>query len=69
VTASPIGDSAPVLLTLDSSVVLISPTTERTVALTDFFYGYRQTVLRPDEVMREIVLPRVDGKLTAGWIS
>ncbi len=57
-TASPIGDSAPVLLTLDASVVLASPTGERTVPLAEFFTGYRQTQLRADEVMKEIVLPR-----------
>jgi xanthine dehydrogenase iron-sulfur cluster and FAD-binding subunit A len=37
VTASPIGDSAPVLLTLDASVVLITAKSERTVPLSDFF--------------------------------
>ncbi|MEI6106152.1 MAG: FAD binding domain-containing protein, partial [Opitutae bacterium] len=58
VTASPIGDSAPVLLTLDASVVLATGKGERTVALADFFTGYRQTVLKPGEIMREIVLPR-----------
>ncbi|MCR6654343.1 MAG: xanthine dehydrogenase molybdopterin binding subunit [Opitutus sp.] len=59
VTASPIGDSAPVLLTLDASVVLASPGGERTVPLSEFFVGYRQTQLRADEVMKEIVLPRI----------
>ena len=58
VTASPIGDSAPVLLTLDASVVLITAKGERTVPLADFFTAYRKTVLKPGEVMREIVLPR-----------
>jgi xanthine dehydrogenase large subunit len=58
VTASPIGDSAPVLLTLDASVVLVSAKGQRTVALKDFFVAYRQTVMQSDEVMREIVLPR-----------
>ncbi|MBI5770617.1 MAG: xanthine dehydrogenase molybdopterin binding subunit [Verrucomicrobia bacterium] len=58
VTASPIGDSAPVLLTLDASVVLASTLGERTLPLDGFFTGYRQTQLRPDEVMKEIVLPR-----------
>ena len=46
---------APVLLTLDASVVLASATGERTVPLADFFTAYRQTVLKPDEVMREIM--------------
>jgi len=58
VTASPIGDSAPVLLTLDASVVLTTAKGERTVPLAEFFTGYRRTVLKPGEIMREIVLPR-----------
>jgi xanthine dehydrogenase molybdopterin binding subunit/xanthine dehydrogenase small subunit len=58
VTASPIGDSAPVLLTLDASVVLTTAKGERTVPLAELFTGYRQTVLKPGEIMREIVLPR-----------
>ncbi|MBI3885157.1 MAG: xanthine dehydrogenase small subunit, partial [Opitutae bacterium] len=58
VTASPIGDSAPVLLTLDASVVLASARKERTVTLADFFTAYRQTAMQPDEIMKEIVLPR-----------
>ena len=57
-TGSPIGDSAPVLLTLDAQLVLATATGERTVALADFFTGYRQTLLRVDEVIREILLPR-----------
>ena len=61
VTASPIGDSAPVLLTLDASVVLASAAGDRTVPLAEFFTAYRQTVLRPDEVMREILLPLPPG--------
>jgi xanthine dehydrogenase molybdopterin binding subunit/xanthine dehydrogenase small subunit len=58
VTASPIGDSAPVLLTLDAQVVLASARGERTVRLDEFFTGYRQTVLAADEVMRDVVVPR-----------
>ncbi len=57
-TASPIGDSAPVLMTLDTALVLSSSAGDRTVALADFCTGYRQTVLRADEVIREIVVPR-----------
>ena len=58
VTASPIGDTPPVLLALDASVVLTSLSAERTVPLAEFFTGYRQTVLRPDEIMTSILLPR-----------
>lgn len=56
-TASPIGDSAPVLMTLDASVVLTSTLGQRTLPLNEFFTGYRQTQLRPDEILQEIVLP------------
>jgi xanthine dehydrogenase molybdopterin binding subunit/xanthine dehydrogenase small subunit len=57
VTASPIGDSAPVLLALDASVVLTSLTETRTVLLSEFFTGYRNTVMRDDEIMTAILVP------------
>ncbi len=56
-TASPIGDCAPVLLTLDASVVLAAAGAGRTVALADFFTGYRRTALAAGEIIREIILP------------
>ncbi len=57
VTASPIGDLAPVLLALDASVELASQRGTRTLALSDFFLGYRKTALAPDEVMVAITVP------------
>jgi len=57
-TGSPIGDSAPLLLTLDAQLVLASGEGERTVELAHFFTGYRKTLLRPGEVIRQIVIPR-----------
>ncbi len=56
-TASPIGDSPPVLLALDASVVLASAEGEREVPLRDYFTGYRRTVKAPGELIRTIVLP------------
>lgn len=58
VTASPIGDMAPVLLSLDATVELASTRGRRTVALADFFLGYRKTALAPDEVMVSITLTK-----------
>ena len=58
VTASPIGDSAPVLLALDASVALASSACERVLPLDQFFLAYRKTALRPDEVLTAILLPR-----------
>jgi xanthine dehydrogenase small subunit len=53
-TASPIGDSPPVLLALDAGVVLASAQGEREVPLSDYFTGYRQTLRRPDELIRAV---------------
>ena len=60
-TASPIGDGAPALLSLDASLVLASAKGVRTVDLCDFFTAYRKTLLLPGEVILEIVLPRFSG--------
>jgi xanthine dehydrogenase molybdopterin binding subunit/xanthine dehydrogenase small subunit len=81
VTASPIGDSAPLLLALDAKVVLVSlqsrtgvspvpPSGEsrtggtpvllskRTLPIAEFFVAYRQTALRPGEILKTIIVPR-----------
>jgi xanthine dehydrogenase small subunit len=56
-TASPIGDSPPVLLALGAGVVLASSSGERVVRLDEFFTGYRKTVRRPDELIRAVRIP------------
>ena len=58
VTASPIGDSAPVLLALDAEVVLVSSDSERRLPLAEFFLDYRQTALRQGEILRTVIIPR-----------
>lgn len=58
VTASPIGDSAPVLLALDATLRLQSTAGIREVPLNEFFTGYRSTVLAPDELLTTILIPR-----------
>jgi len=57
VTASPIGDSPPVLLALNASLVLVSLGGERIVEVVDYFTGYRQTVKRDDELIKTIRIP------------
>ncbi len=56
-TASPIGDLAPALLALEATLVLASADGDREVALADFFTGYRETVLRPAELIRAVRVP------------
>src|SRR5262249_53874645 len=58
VTASPIGDMAPVLLALDARVVLASARGEREIPLSDFFLGYRKTALQKGEILRAVLIPR-----------
>ncbi|WP_053690826.1 xanthine dehydrogenase small subunit [Streptomyces sp. WM6372] len=56
-TGSPIGDSPPVLLALEASVVLAGADGEREVPLSDYFTGYRQSVRRPGELIRAVRVP------------
>ena len=60
-TASPIGDSAPVLMSLDASLVLASVEGLRKVALSDFFVAYRKTALRRGEIILSVEIPHFKG--------
>lgn len=57
ITASPANDTIPVLQVLDASVVLSSLRGQRTVALRDFYTGVRRTIMQPDEMLTDIVIP------------
>src|SRR5438132_1487866 len=59
---SPAGDSLPVFAAADAVIVLRSPSAERRVPFTQFYTGYRATVVRPDELLTAIEIPRVEGK-------
>ncbi|MFG1347083.1 xanthine dehydrogenase small subunit [Xanthobacter autotrophicus DSM 431] len=61
-TASPIGDTLPVLLALDAEVELAGPAGLRRMKVADFITGYRKTALAPDEVIAALRL----SLLTAG---
>jgi xanthine dehydrogenase small subunit len=56
-TASPIGDTLPVLLAYDGRVVLESLNGRREVPVRKFITGYRKTVRKPDELITAIILP------------
>ena len=59
---SPIGDSMPWLIALGAQLVLRGPGGERTLALEEFYLGYQQKDLRPDEFVASlrVPLPRQD---------
>ncbi|MDR0993809.1 MAG: FAD binding domain-containing protein [Verrucomicrobiota bacterium] len=56
--ASPAGDTAPALLVTDGMVMLASAQRFRTVPLTAFWTGYRQTAAQPDEIIAAFLLPK-----------
>ena len=59
---SPAGDSLPVLAAADAVVVLRSLSGERRVPITAFYTGYRATVMRADELITSVEVPRVHGR-------
>ncbi|MGE7391064.1 xanthine dehydrogenase small subunit [Streptomyces sp. NPDC004126] len=64
-TGSPIGDSPPVLLALEASVLLADADGEREVPLADYFTGYRQSVRRSGELIRAVRVPLPLSPVTA----
>lgn len=59
VNASPAGDTLPVLLALDATMVLESASGRRTVAASAFWPSYRVTARRDDELLGRIRIPIV----------
>lgn len=62
--ASPAGDTLPVLLALDASMVCGSSRGQRTVPADSFWPAYRETVLGPDELLLRIRVPLTLGRET-----
>jgi xanthine dehydrogenase small subunit len=57
-TASPIGDSAPMLLALDAEVRIAGSNADRVIPLSEFFSGYRETSLGRCEILRSVRIPK-----------
>lgn len=55
--AAPSADMAPPLLALEAEAVIAGPRGERRVPLSAFFADMRRTVLAPDELLLELVIP------------
>jgi len=67
--ASPAADAAPPLLLMDALLTLASTRGERRVPINEFFLGPRQTVLEPDEILKEIFLPQAVGRRGATYLK
>lgn len=62
--ADPAGDLPAVALTLDASIVARGPGGERVLPAAEFFQGFYETALAPDELIVEVRVPKTGG---AGW--
>lgn len=60
-TASPAGDTLPVLTALDALVTLASIDGERTVPLTDLVIGVKRTTIAPHELITRVLVPVAAG--------
>ena len=60
----PASDLPAVVLALGGTLVVRGPGGERRIAAADFFQGFLETALAPDEVLTEIRVPKTGG---AGW--
>jgi len=60
----PASDLPAVLIALRATLVALSPNGTREIPVDDFFTGFLETALAPDELLTEIRVPKVPG---AGW--
>lgn len=56
--ASPAADTPPALLAYGASVTLVSRAGKRTLPYAEFHLGYKRTVLRADELLFSVTVPR-----------
>ena len=56
--AAPSADVSPPLIVAGARAEILGPAGRRSVSLDDFFLGPRRTVLRPDEVLLGVLIPR-----------
>jgi CO/xanthine dehydrogenase FAD-binding subunit len=56
-SAVPSADTAPPLIVLGATVTIVGSAGERTVLVEEFFKGPGESVLAPDEILKEILIP------------
>jgi aerobic carbon-monoxide dehydrogenase medium subunit len=67
--ADPQGDWASVVLALGGSVVAQGPRGRRTIPVADFVTGPFETVLEPDEIVVEALIPPATGARAGGYLK
>jgi len=56
-TASPIGDTLPILLSLNANIIIESKNKKKNIPIKNFFQGYRKTRLKKGEFIYSIKIP------------
>ena len=59
---SPAGDTLPVLAACDAVVVVWSADNKRRIPFTEFYTGYRASVLQPGELIVAVEIPPIEGR-------
>jgi len=62
-TASPIGDTIPLLMAYNAKLKLISKVGIRHVSIEKFIKGYRKTDLRKGEIIQSVILPKFSNQI------
>jgi len=69
VTASPANDTIVPLFALDAELVVQSIDDERTIKLQDFYTGVRKHILKPDELVREVIFPKMSATQVGTYLK
>ena len=69
VSARPAADLPPPLMAYDASILLKNASGERKVPLKEFFQGPGQTVMKPDEILTEILIEKPPPNSGSGYIK
>jgi carbon-monoxide dehydrogenase medium subunit len=67
--ATPSADTAPALIVLDTKARISGEHDERTIPLEEFFVGPGKTVMKPDEILTELIIPAQSAALRGEYIK
>jgi carbon-monoxide dehydrogenase medium subunit len=67
--ALPSAETSQVLVALSAQVRIIGPGGERTLPLEDFFTGVGKTVLQPEELLLEVIVPKLAPYTTGIYVK
>jgi len=69
INASPAGDLLPPLIAYEAQFKLLSSQGEVIVPAEEFFIGPKETILKPDQLLTQIILPLPHKRTYSSWIK